>query len=313
MTIKYIQIADMTRENIIQHFPTAIEFIENALKDPEGSVLVHCFYGVSRSSTIVIAYLMKKYSLTYQKAFEKAKSKRNLVHPNHGFAMQCKIFYKMNYSLDPQNKYYKIFRLKLAAEKVKSAKILPYNFMDLIRPDPGISLEYPEPNVYRCKKCRRVVASKSNLILHKIPKENLSYDSPSSRRKIKEESAQKYLNSFASENDDQDAIIDITDKVLTTSLSDRSLSDIDKGADVSNTQEHCNKIYFVEPIAWMKEVINNVEGKLHCPQCRTKIGSFNWIMASKCPCGAQVAPSFYLVPSRIDFSNIVQNIVQVTI
>jgi dual specificity phosphatase 12 len=71
--IKYIQIADMNRENILQHFPECIEFINEALKDPNASngVLVHCFYGVSRSSTIVIAYLMKKYSIGYQKAFEK--------------------------------------------------------------------------------------------------------------------------------------------------------------------------------------------------------------------------------------------------
>lgn len=68
---KFIQIADMNREDILQFFPSCIEFIENALKDPKNSVLVHCFYGVSRSATIVIAYLMKKYSLSYQKAFER--------------------------------------------------------------------------------------------------------------------------------------------------------------------------------------------------------------------------------------------------
>lgn len=303
----------MARENIIQYFSEAIDFIENALKDPKGTngVLVHCFYGVSRSSTLVIAYLMKKYNLTYQKAFERVKSKRSLCHPNRGFIQQLKLFYKMNYTIDPHNKYYKVFRLKLAAEKIKSAKILPSNFHQLIQPDPGVMQEYPEPYVYRCRKCRRVVASKSNLILHKIPKDE--YESPSSKRKSKTDSTQKYLNNLASDSGDHDAIIDITDKVLTTSLSDRSLSEIDKG-DVSTAQEYCEKIYFIEPIAWMmKEVINNAEGKLHCPTCRTKIGAFNWIMASKCPCGAQVAPSFYLVPSKIDFSNIVQNIVQVTI
>lgn len=71
--IKHVQIADMTRENILQFFPTCLEFIDNALKDPDGKngVLVHCYYGVSRSATIVIAYLMKKYNLSYQKAFEK--------------------------------------------------------------------------------------------------------------------------------------------------------------------------------------------------------------------------------------------------
>ena len=201
----------------------------------------------------------------------------------------------------------------LAAEKVKSCKILPTNFMDLIKSDPGLIQERPEPYVYRCRKCRRIVAAKSNLILHKPPKnsENNAYESPISKRRLKEESAQKYLNHLAGETSDQDAIIDITDKVLTASLSDKSLSE--EQPKQEETVEFCNKFYFIEPLSWMKDVINNVEGKLYCPTCKTKIGSFNWIMASKCPCGTPVFPSFYLVPSKIDFSNIVQNILQVTI
>lgn len=308
----------MARENIIQHFSTCIDFIENALEDQNKSngVLVHCFYGVSRSSTLVIAYLMKKYGMTYQKAFERAKSKRSLVYPNRGFVTQLKLWYKMNFKIDSQNKYYKVFRLKLAAENVKSAKILPSNFMDVIKIDPGVVQEFPEPYVYRCRKCNRIVASKSNLILHKTPKEDSSYDSPALRRKNKADTAQKYLNNLAGEVDqDQDAIIDITDKMLTVSLSDRSLSEIDKVVDTNTIHENsfCSKVYFIEPLSWMKDIMNNVEGKLNCPSCRTKIGSFNWIMASKCPCGVQVAPSFYLIPSKIDFKNYVQNLPQVTI
>ena len=63
----------MSRENILEHFTECIGFIESAFKNPSGtnSVLVHCFYGVSRSSTILIAYLMKKYSIGYRKAFER--------------------------------------------------------------------------------------------------------------------------------------------------------------------------------------------------------------------------------------------------
>jgi dual specificity phosphatase 12 len=70
---KYIHISDMSRENILEHFEDCISFIEDALKDERGSnsILVHCFYGVSRSATIVIAYLMKKYSISYQKAYER--------------------------------------------------------------------------------------------------------------------------------------------------------------------------------------------------------------------------------------------------
>lgn len=225
----------------------------------------------------------------------------------------------MNYTLDPNCMNYKIFRLKHAAEKIKSAKILPSNFMNLLRPDPGVMQEHPEPHVYRCRKCKRIVASKSNLILHKVPRElEMPFDSPVLvvKKKEKAESTQAYLSNLLGSNaDDQDAIIDITDKILTTSLSDKSLSEVEKagGVVVDQEREICNKIYFIEPIVWMKEVVNNVEGKLYCPSCHTKIGSFNWIMASKCPCGTQVSPSFYLVPSKIDISNVVQNILQVTI
>lgn len=243
----------------------------------------------------------------------RAKSKRNLVQPNHGFAQQLRLFYKMNYTIDPNYKNYKVFRLKLAAEVVKSAKVLPSNYMDLVKPDPGLLQEFPTPHVYRCRKCRRIVASKSNLILHKPyqrDQEN-SYDSPASRRKLKEENAQKYLNNLVGETSDHDAITDITDKMLTASVSDKSLSE-DKEEHEQEPQ-FCNKTYFIEPLAWMKDVINSVEGKLYCPSCKTKIGSFNWTMASKCPCGSAIFPSFYLVPSKIDFSNVVQNILQVTI
>lgn len=45
-------------------------------------------------------------------------------------------------------------------------KILPQSFADLIKPDPALVRERPDPIVYRCKKCRRVLASQANIIPH---------------------------------------------------------------------------------------------------------------------------------------------------
>lgn len=225
-----------------------------------------------------------------------------MVQPNHGFVLQLKLFHKMGYKIDPRYKNYKIFRLKLAAEQVKSAKILPSSFFNLLSPDPGLMQERPEPHVYRCRKCRRIVASKSNLITHKPKDQENSFESPLPRRK---EKPQNVLNNAAGNSSGHEAIDGLTDKVMVTSISDRSLSGKDP--------EVCTKTFFVEPMTWMKDVVNNVEGKLYCPGCKSKIGSFNWAMASKCPCGKQISPSFYLVPSKIEYSNIVQNMIQVTV
>lgn len=52
----------------------------------------------------------------------------------------------------------------------------------------------------------------------------------------------------------------------------------------------------------MADVAQQRQGKLHCPKCETKVGSFNWVSGSICPCGTVVAPAFYLVPSKVELS-----------
>jgi protein-tyrosine phosphatase len=59
--------------------------IYNILDTESGNIFVHCTEGVSRSPTIVIYYLMRKYDISFQKALEKVKDKRNIVNPNIGF------------------------------------------------------------------------------------------------------------------------------------------------------------------------------------------------------------------------------------
>ncbi|XP_066143713.1 dual specificity protein phosphatase MPK-4-like [Euwallacea fornicatus] len=236
---KFIQLSDLPKEDLLSHFNDTNEFIENALKG--GCILVHCYFGVSRSSTVVIAYIMKKYQLSYSEAFERVKAKRHIVFPNQGFVTQLKLYKDMNHTIDASNMKYKLFRLNLASDRVRKVKILPHNFIDLIQPDPGLPQTQPHPNVYRCRKCRRILASECNLIVHQ-----------------------------------------------------------DKGS-------KCTKTFFLEPIVWMN-VAQNTEGKLHCPKCENKVGSFSWVMGCQCPCGTKVAPAFYLVPSKVDYTNVVKNV-----
>lgn len=51
---------------------------------------------------------------------------------------------------------------------------------------------------------------------------------------------------------------------------------------------------FLEPLSWMNEsgiAEGNVEGKLMCNGCSSRIGSFAW-SGEQCSCGAWVTPAF---------------------
>lgn len=55
------------------------------LINKQDTVLVHCVAGISRSATIVIAYLMKYYGLSLKDAFLFVRKRRNQICPNKEF------------------------------------------------------------------------------------------------------------------------------------------------------------------------------------------------------------------------------------
>ena len=61
---------------------------------------------------------------------------------------------------------------------------------------------------------------------------------------------------------------------------------------------------FVEPMAWMEGTDDRytLEGKIQCPKCATKLGSFCWA-GSQCSCGAWVAPAFAVHKKNVDAIN----------
>ena len=95
---KIIEVDDFPETNIIQYFKDSIKFLEESDK-----VFVHCFAGVSRSATLVIAYFMWKNKISYNESFELVKKHRS-IGPNMGFRNQLLIFEKKlkeaNYDLD---------------------------------------------------------------------------------------------------------------------------------------------------------------------------------------------------------------------
>jgi protein-tyrosine phosphatase len=83
----YIDLYDTPSADIEQHFDTTYDFIDKHISNGE-AVMVHCHAGRSRASTIVINYLMKKYNISFLKAYAYLKTKRPIIEPNDGFKMQ---------------------------------------------------------------------------------------------------------------------------------------------------------------------------------------------------------------------------------
>jgi len=59
-----------------------------------GVVFVHCFMGVSRSASIVIAYLMHEMNMEFEGALKHVQERREEVCPNPGFKKQLQKFSK---------------------------------------------------------------------------------------------------------------------------------------------------------------------------------------------------------------------------
>lgn len=57
---------------------------------PAGRVLVHCAMGVSRSATLVLAFLMICENLTLVEAIQKVQAHRDIC-PNSGFLRQLQV------------------------------------------------------------------------------------------------------------------------------------------------------------------------------------------------------------------------------
>uniref|UniRef100_A0A7E4V753 protein-tyrosine-phosphatase n=1 Tax=Panagrellus redivivus TaxID=6233 RepID=A0A7E4V753_PANRE len=82
-----IGVDDTGSHNLIEHFPTAIQFIERA-KEDNSAVLVHCMAGISRSVTICLAYLMQHTHSTLEQSFDFLLKQNGAIAPNFHFMGQ---------------------------------------------------------------------------------------------------------------------------------------------------------------------------------------------------------------------------------
>ncbi|XP_053725878.1 protein phosphatase Slingshot homolog 1 [Synchiropus splendidus] len=82
-----IRVYDEDATDLLAHWNDTYNFIVKAKKN-QSKCLVHCKMGVSRSASTVIAYAMKEYGWSLEKAYKFVKEKRSITRPNPGFMKQ---------------------------------------------------------------------------------------------------------------------------------------------------------------------------------------------------------------------------------
>jgi len=111
----HFSLRDAPYEDLISIFDICHSFIEEGLRKGLG-VLVHCNMGISRSSTIVISYLMRKMKRPFSEVYRFVKRRRPQVGPNFGFQAQLLLFDKMNFNRNSDSIYNKLYRQFLLSD-----------------------------------------------------------------------------------------------------------------------------------------------------------------------------------------------------
>lgn len=82
---------DSSNQVLAEHTDAAFRFIEEALAaNADARVLVHCAQGVSRSTSVVVDWLMRKHGLSYDEALQLCKKTRPIAQPNTAFERQLR-------------------------------------------------------------------------------------------------------------------------------------------------------------------------------------------------------------------------------
>lgn len=279
-----ISITDEETTNLLCEIPKAVKFIDSALfpngldplnKKHQGAILIHCAQGQSRSVSIVIAYLMSRYKLSYAQSLHAVTRKVVDARPNAGFAEQLQLFGEMGSVVDLSSAEYRHFLVQNSLRLDPSGSSLP--LLNIYhREETGESNEEAEENSeyvasspvsadipqfrLRCKMCRHILASNGDIETHEPPaaeSRQLKFikNAPNSRRIV---------------------------SVLEAATS-------------------CSHFFMSEPRDWMQLELSKqeIEGKFQCPKCEAKVGGYSW-RGSRCSCGKWMIPALHLQAAKVD-------------
>ncbi|KAH9858644.1 phosphatases II [Lenzites betulinus] len=86
-----VPIDDQPTANLLDYLEGAVAWIHAAIAGG-GRVIVHCMWGMSRSASVAIAYLIAQRGMTLGQAHSFVRSRRRIVRPNSGFLNQLTVY-----------------------------------------------------------------------------------------------------------------------------------------------------------------------------------------------------------------------------
>jgi len=90
-----LECEDKSSFPIDEFFDDGVEYIRKCVEDEKLKVLVHCQEGRSRSTSMVVAYLIRYHKLHVDSALATISARRSLVQPNSGFLEKLRDYEKV--------------------------------------------------------------------------------------------------------------------------------------------------------------------------------------------------------------------------
>lgn len=87
---KFVNCLDLPETNINNILSESVPFIQSSI-DNNKNILVHCNAGVSRSTSVIIGFLILNKGYTYSESYDICKTARGCIKPNEGFEKQLKL------------------------------------------------------------------------------------------------------------------------------------------------------------------------------------------------------------------------------
>uniref|UniRef100_F1L2R9 protein-tyrosine-phosphatase n=1 Tax=Ascaris suum TaxID=6253 RepID=F1L2R9_ASCSU len=165
---KFLFVMDSITQNILANnlLNDGLKFIEDAINDG-GNVLVHCEVGMSRSIVFVMAYLMRRYQWSVEKALLMVRTARPIAHPNDGFLRQLQVFQRTGYKADVNS-------LAHSSDYRKWCSV--NGIMPIAAPFEDSGEPSASTTEYHCRKCRNLLFYDEHILKHATSSKNLNDD-----------------------------------------------------------------------------------------------------------------------------------------